>query len=116
MHIKMDGNDHRKCVRISFTLPTTFISSMSLTKFHQFGKIFICLINCIHVVYDINVIHMIIVFHHYCHLCCQFHPCLDITYPSTYWGIANVANPMSWQDVPKHDIDLPYVTNSNISI
>ncbi len=97
MHIKMDGNDHRKCVWISFTLPTTFMSSTSLTKFHQFGKIFICLINCIHVVYDINVIHMIIVFHHYC----QFHPCLDITYPSTYWGIANVANPYVLARCPK---------------
>jgi hypothetical protein len=65
IHIKMDGNDHRKHVWISFTWPTTFMSSTSLTKFHQFGKNFICLINCIHVVYDINVIHMIIFFHHY---------------------------------------------------
>ncbi len=96
----MNGNDHRKCVRISFTLPTTFMSSTSLTKFHQFGKIFICLINCIHVVYDINVIHMIIIFHHYCHLCCQFHPCLDITYPSTYQGIANVANHQHIRELP----------------
>jgi hypothetical protein len=79
MHIKMDGNDHHKCVWISFTWPTTFMSSTSLTKFHQFGKIFICLINYIHghwymtlmsftwslffiiiVIYVVNFIHVLI--------------------------------------------------------